>query len=158
MAYGANPVLYTTKQHFNRILSLADLQDKMVDLEKDREWKEPRDAYSFSEDETWALLQMLSFLQDYAYKGRDDEDAINYMQREWRLTFNSLPFASGDEEQRPGMSCFYVRNGQNYLTVAFSNEDVAYLIVPRTFETDARAIANDLGCEIKIYEDEVINA
>lgn len=153
--YGANPVLYTTENYFNRIMSLSKLLDRLVDLEKDREWKEAAEPYLFTEDQTWALLQTLGLLQDYRYMGRSDAEALNYAQREWRLTFQSLPFAGGNAVQEPGMSCFYVREGRSYETVAFAADDVSFLIVPREFEGIAASIAEELRCAVKIYEDEV---
>jgi len=38
IGYGANPALYTTGKHFDRIKKLAELLARMEDLEKDKEW------------------------------------------------------------------------------------------------------------------------
>src|SRR5262249_16224008 len=118
-------------------------------------WRETGETYRFTEDETVALLETLGFLQEYAYRERTEFDAINYYQREWRLTFQVLPFAGGDADQNPGMSCFYTRNAVQYPTVAFGEHDVSYIIVPAAFADRAQAVASTIGCAVRVYEEEV---
>lgn len=113
IGYGANPALYTTAQHFSRIKQLSVLLERMEDLEKDREWKEEVEPYNFTEDETVAFQEVTDFLQEYSYKSQDHSEYVTYYQREWRLTFRSLPFAGENKPQNPGMSCFYTRNGKS---------------------------------------------
>jgi hypothetical protein len=153
--YGANPVFYTTNSHYNRIVEVSTLLEKMMDLEKDREWMSKPNPYSFSENQTVALVEILSFLQDYCYKGKKDPSATNYTQREWRIAFKTLPFAANKEPQKPGMSSIYIRNKISYYNMAFADSDVRYVVVPREFEDDARSIDRDLKCDIRIFEDEV---
>jgi hypothetical protein len=155
IAYGANPVFYTTKAHFERVVEISKLLDRMVDLEADREWRSEAEPYTFTEDQTLALLETLCFLQEYGYRGREDDEAINYTQREWRLAFRALPFAGEGKTQEPGMSCFYIRGSKSYPNVAFGSSDVSYLVVPREFRSEAESLAADLGCGLRIFEDEV---
>ncbi len=155
--YGANPVLYTTNTHFERIKHIGTLLERMKDLEKDREWKEDPDIepYQFTEDETIALMEIMELLQEYSHRKEDGIDYITYYQREWRLTFKVLPFAGSDSEFLAGMSCFYIRNGKSYHIFKFKREDVTYLIVPEAFASKAEPLAALLGCELKLYEREV---
>lgn len=158
MGYGANPVLYTTSQHVGRAKHVSDLLGAMLELEKDREWRETHRPYPFSSDQTEALLGISTLLQEYDYKGEMRPDGINYEQREWRLTFHTLPFAGGDSEQKPGMACFYKRDGKSYPTIAFAPSDVVFLVVPRRFEPEAQVLAGSLGCAVRIYESDVLRA
>ncbi len=150
--YGANPVFYTTGTHFTRVRAIASLLARMKDLEKDREWLEKVEPYRFTEEETVSLLEVMEYLQEYSYKNVDAADYVTYHQREWRLAFSSLPFASGASEPGPGMSSIYVRNGQSYKTFTFAPADVAYLVVPLRFWWAARPIAARLGCGLKVLE------
>lgn len=150
--YGANPVLYTTGIHFDRIKLIGSLLDRMKDMEKDREWRQEMESYIFTEDETLALLEVTEFLQEYAYKNQDLSDYVTYYQREWRLAFRSLPFAGDRQPQLPGMSCIYIREGQSHLIFKFARVDVEFIVVPIRFWFKAREIAKYLGCKLKIYE------
>jgi hypothetical protein len=151
--YGANPVHYTTAPHFERIKQVSFLLERMKDLEKDREFRqEEREQFSFSEDETAALLEVADFLQEYSYKNNDNVDYVSYYQREWRLTFNTLPFAGGTSEHLPGMSCFTKNGDMSYKIFKFSPRDVAFIVVPIRYLLSARMIARQLGCKLKIYE------
>jgi hypothetical protein len=152
IGYGANPALYTTGEHFLRIKQLSGLLERMEDLEKDREWKEDVEPYNFTEDETVAFQEVTDFLQEYSYKNQDHSEYVTYYQREWRLTFRSLPFAGGTKSQDPGMSCFYIRNGKNYSTVKFSNDDVDYIVVPARHWFQGRKLSKQMGCKLKVYE------
>ncbi|SPP65998.1 abortive infection system antitoxin AbiGi family protein [Nitrospira lenta] len=150
--YGANPVHYTTRAHFEKIVHVARMLERMKDSEKDREWKEDGEPYSFTENETVALLEVGEFLQEYAYKNEDHSSYVTYYQREWRLTFNSLPFAGGTSEHRPGMSCFYIRDGKSYRVFKFSPDDIEFLIVPWRYYLKSRQLAKRYGYKVKCYE------
>ena len=154
--YGANPALYTTGNHFDRIKKLAELLARMENLEKDREWKEDLETYNFTEDETLALQEVTDFLQEYSYKNSDYSDYVTYYQREWRLTFRSLPFAGGNKTQEPGMSCFYIRNGKSYSNVKFCSSDIEYIVVPFKYWLQGRKISKKTGGKLKIYEFSVL--
>ncbi len=106
IAYGANPVFYTTSKHLARIQHIETLLATMKELEKDREWKNAIEKYPFSEDETVALMEVLEFLEEYSYKNEDDGPYLHYYQREWRLPLGILPFAGDNKPLEPGMSCF----------------------------------------------------
>lgn len=150
--YGANPALYTTRQHFERIKKLANLLARMEDLEKDREWKEEVEPYNFTEEETLSFQEVTDFLQEYSYKNNDYSDYVTYYQREWRLTFRSLPFAGGTKVQAPGMSSFYIRNGKSYSNVKFCKSDIEYIVVPFGYWWEGKKLAKHMGCKLKIYE------
>lgn len=153
--YGTNPVLYTTAKHLERIKHIGSLLERMKDLEKDREWRQELEPYQFTEDETVAMLEVMGLLQEYSYKNADGTDYVTYYQREWRLTFNVLPFAGDNLPHAPGMSCFYSRNGISYPIFKFTESDVQYLIVPEVYESRAAHLAKSIGCDLKIYEREV---
>jgi hypothetical protein len=152
IAYGANPALYTTGEHFSRIKKLSELLERMEDLEKDRESREEVEPYNFTEDETVAFQEVTDLLQEYSYKGQDHSEYVTYYQKEWRLTFRSLPFAGGNKLQEPGMRCFYCRDGKNYSTVKFSTDDVDYIVVPARYWLKGRKLANKIGCKLRVYE------
>lgn len=149
IAYGANPALYTTGEHFSRIKRLSGLLNRMEDLEKDREWKEEVEPYNFTEDETVAFQEVTDLLQEYSYKGQDHSEYVTYYQREWRLTFRSLPFACGRKPQEPGMSCFYCIDGKSYSTVKFSTDDI---VVTARYWFNGRKLASNIGCKLRVYE------
>ena len=153
--YGANPVFYTTKAHLERIKKLSVLLSSMRELEKDREWKEDSQPFSFSEQQTIALNEVTDFLQEYSYKNEDYKEYITYYQREWRISFKTLPLANGDTVQTPGMGSFYMKEGITYPIFLFDRVDVKYIIVPRLFKNKARPLAQQLQCDLKIYENEV---
>ena len=150
--YGVNPVFYTTKEHFNNIMNIAKLLERMRDLEKDREWKEELEPYQFKENETVALMKTIEFLQEYSHNSKDDGEYVNYYQREWRLAFNSLPFAGGDQPHLPGMSSVYNKGDKTYFVFKFGAGDVEYLIVPLRYWLKGYKLAQQLGCSLKIYE------
>jgi len=150
--YGANPAMYTTDEHLSRIKKLAELLERMEDKEKDREWREDVEAYDFTEDETVAFQEVTDFLQEYSYKNQTCSEYVTYYQREWRLTFRALPFASGNKPQNPGMSCFYTRDGTNYHTFKFSKEDVDYIVVPAKYWIRGRDLAKKLRCKLRVFE------
>ncbi|TMO66712.1 hypothetical protein CWC18_02760 [Pseudoalteromonas aurantia] len=154
--YGANPALYTTGQHFDRIKKLGELLARMEDLEKDREWKEDLEPYSFTEDETLAFQEVTDLLQEYSYKNKDQSDYVTYYQREWRLTFRSLPFAGGSKPHEAGMSCFYVRDNKRYSIFKFNNEDVEFIVVPVRYWLCGWKLAKQMKCKLKIYEMSVL--
>jgi hypothetical protein len=155
IGYGANPVLYTTGHHFEKVKNLGILLDQMKDLEADREWRAAVERYPFTTDETLALIEVMEYLQEYAYKNHDDRDYVTYYQREWRLTFRSLPFAGGDSPHIPGTGCFDGKGGIDRPIFKFAPQDVAFLVVPLKLWWTARPIARMLGCGVKIYEWEV---
>ena len=153
--YGANPVLYTTGMHLDRIRNISNLLERMKELEKDREWRSEVEPFNFSVDETIALIEVLGLLQEYSYKNDDGTDYVTYSQREWRLTFEVLPFAGGTTEHIPGTSSFYVREGISYGVFKFDKSDIEYIIAPAGYEERALDAASMLGCNVKIYESEV---
>ena len=150
--YGANPAFYTTGVHFERIKHVTNLLDRMLELEKDRQWKEGFEAYRFTEDETLSLKEVSELLQEYSYKNEDHQEYVTYYQREWRLTFNSLSFSGGNKVQQPGETCIYIRDGKPYKTFKFSVADVAFLIVPACYWWRARKLAKKFNCAVKVYE------
>jgi hypothetical protein len=155
IAYGANPVFYTTSKHLARIKHIDTLVAGMRELEKDREWKEEVEPYRFTEDETIALMEVTDFQQEYSYENKDDVPYVTYYQREWRLPFNILPFAGDDKPHEPGMSCFYSRDGKSYPIFKFRSADVAFLVVPRAYQETVSELARDIGCKVRIFEDDV---
>lgn len=157
IGYGANPALYTTGKHFDRIKKLADLLARMEDLEKDREWREEENQYPFSTDETLAFQEITDFLQEYSYKNNDFADYTTYYQREWRLTFRSLPFSGGAKMHDAGTNCFYIRDGKSYSIFKFANEDVEFIVVPLRYWLRGKKLAKKMGCKLKIYEISVRN-
>jgi len=155
IAYGANPVFYTTSRHLARIRHLEALLARMKDFEKDREWREELEQYRFTEDETIALTEITDFHQEYSYKNDDNTPYVTYYQREWRLPFSSLPFAGAGKSHESGMSSFYIRDGESYPIFKFGSSDVAFLVVPRAFQGIVSDLVQRTGWEIRVFEDEV---
>jgi hypothetical protein len=147
--YGANTVFYTTERHLNRIVELNTLIKKLISEEADREWKSERERYQFTTEQLVSLHEIFGFTQEYSYK----TNHVNYFQREWRLNFNTLPFVSGsDELNKPGFASFNIKE---FGEMMFATEDIEYLIVPKAYSEDAKRLSVQIGCNLKIYEEEV---
>lgn len=151
--YGANPVLYTTKIQSERMKVFTNLLVKFAEFEKDREWKEsPEEPYQFTTTEFEKFLEISGFLQEYEY----DINRINYFQREWRINYQTLPITPGNSPQKPGDGGIHGMVGNKIMCeMLFAKEDVNYIVVKRDFEVRGRQLASTIGCELKIYEDEV---
>jgi len=80
---------------------------------------------------------------------------VTYYQREWRLTFRSLPFAGGSNPHIPGTSSFYIKDTKSYSIFKFKPDDVEFIIVPYKFKESGKKLAEKLGCRLKIYETSV---
>ena len=153
MRYGANPVLYTTSVHMDRIKKIITLLERMVDREKDREWRDELEPYAFEEDETCAFVGIAEFLQEYSYKNiNETADYVTYYQREWRLPFRALEFAGKGTPQAPGMGGFYIRDGIGYKTMAFAPADVDFIVVPIRYWREGRSLSKRLDCKLRIHE------
>jgi hypothetical protein len=148
--YGANPVFYTTSKHYNKIKCQLALLDRMKDLEKDREWKECTEPFHFTEDETFSLLIVSGLLQEYSYKQNDNK--LNYSQREWRITFNSLPFAGQNKKLCPGMSSFTKEDGKSVRILKLHPEDIEFIVIPKSFEESGKELAKSISKPYKIFE------
>lgn len=153
--YGANPVLYTTRKHLDRIRNITCLLERMKDMEKDREWRSEVEAFNFSEDESIALLEVLGLSQEYSYKNVDGARYVNYFQREWRLMFNVLVSAGSTKEHKQGKSSFYIKDGISCAVFMLGKSDIEYIIALAEYVERASVAANILGCHVKIYESEV---
>lgn len=152
IAYGANPVFYTVGLHLERIKEIAELTAGLYEYYRDREWREDFEPYQFTDTQFLALHEITEFSQEYSYRNADSSDYVNYYQREWRLTFNSLKFAGGLNLHSPGKSCIYIQDGKSYQIFKFSAADVAYIIVPWRYFWRGRNLAKKLKCGLKIYE------
>ncbi len=154
--YGSNPVLYTTKKYQNIIQSAHTLLSKMLELDKDREWKEASQEYFFTIDELFAMQNVFSFLQEYSHNSTNEDNNVNYYQREWRLALKTLPVPSGSDEPPSGQAGSELDDldkTKSHWYFKFSIEDVAYIIVPENYLSSANEISKVLkNCEIKIYE------
>lgn len=146
MAYGANPVLYYTPHNANLIDNLYRKYLKQG-LEKE------------TLELTQAIGQLTCFLQTYAYT--ENEDDINYYQREWRIAYGTQPLqkvgGSWDGPVQPGQ---YQMVGNNEgLWLGISPDDIAYLVVPRRWKDEALDLLNQLNIPalIRPYEDWVIS-
>lgn len=155
--YGANPVLYTTRRHFDRIRSIFGIQDIMLEAERDREWqKQFSSIAAFSEEQTWALYEILGYLQEYSYHDRDHDQYVTYHQREWRLSFDCLELQTSGLSNEVGKKSFAIENGASHRVFNFDKADIDFIVVPKSHKKEAKPLANKLGCKLKIYESEVI--
>jgi hypothetical protein len=172
-AYGATPVFYATEQYYERIKGLTALVDRMKESEKDREWRivpgnEPEDGieskeeielreklgpYQFTEDETVSLMILSGLLQEYTHKRKDTRN--QHQQREWRIIFDALKFASGSTDPEPGMSCVQKVAGKDVWYMKFDPDDIEFFVVPRSHEEQGRKLATQIGKPFKILEKEL---
>ena len=152
ISYGANPVFYTTGSHLERMREVYNLTSSLYELYKDRDWREDVEPYQFTDKEFLALHEISEFTQEYSYKNNDSTDYLNYYQREWRLTFNSLKFTSGSDNSIPGEASFYIKDGDSHEIFNFSSDIVSYIIVPWRYYWKARELSKKLNCKLKIYE------
>jgi hypothetical protein len=147
--YGANPVLYTTERHLNRIIELYKLIKRLLNEEVDREWKSEMERYQFTTEQLFSLHEIFGFTQEYSYKANH----INYYQREWRLNFDTLPFESGKGLNKPGYRDIKgMVDGKFTGEMMFAKEDIDCIIVPRAFLKKTQKLAAQICCNIKIYE------
>ena len=147
--YGANPVFYTTPKHYNRIKSQLSLLERMEELEKDRGLRQEFEPYQFTEDETFSLLIVSGLLQEYAYK--QDGNRLNYLQREWRISFNSLPFAGQGKVLLPGMSSFKIVAEKSVGFLKFDKDDIEFIVVSKAFEEKAKALSDEISKPYKCF-------
>jgi hypothetical protein len=157
MAYGANPVLYTTDEMRNKVHAFISLVKKLHSEEVDRESRSQGDRYQFTSEQFWALFDMMGLTQEYSY----DDDRINYYQREWRISYNALIMGhvkGGGPQTIPGQGAMFGRipNTDKFAcSMLFDVGDIDYLVVPEAFRDRAALLANPIGCPVKIYEQEV---
>ncbi|MEA4905172.1 MAG: abortive infection system antitoxin AbiGi family protein [Bacteroidaceae bacterium] len=161
--YGANPVLYTTREMNERVEKFISLIGRLQSEEVDREWRDSAlnadvgDRYQFLSEQFFAMFEIAGFMQNYQYS----DTSIDYYQREWRINYETLPKALGMEPQvTPGQGAIYgsIGTGERRriaCSMLFDLDDIDYIIVPREYEEQARNLTNDLRAEVKIYEDEV---
>jgi len=149
MKYGANPVLYTTSKHLDRISEINKLINNLLSKEVDREWKGEIESYQFTSDQLYSLFEVFGFTQEYAYKDRDN----NYYQREWRLNYETLPFESGKGAEKVGNGGMHgMVNGKFMCEMKFAIEDIDYIIVPKSYYRKCSELTNIPKEKIKIYE------
>jgi hypothetical protein len=122
----------------------------MEDLEKDREWRDEIEKYQFTEDETYSLQIVSGLLQEYAY--RRDNSRLNYCQREWRISFNSLPFAGNGTMIQPGMSSIKVVDGKTIRYMKFELNDIEFIVGPKKFKKEIKRLSNEISKPFKIFE------
>lgn len=140
--YGANPVLYYTRQMATRI------QDVYSNILKNR-GDMATDKFSLSLDELLGSLSRL--FQAYSYE--DDDTELNYYQREWRLVFDPKKFSV---DQKPGTYTLKGKNEGSYFI--FEEKNILFIVVPRSIENEATNFINNNhpAIDVKIFEDIVI--
>lgn len=161
--YGANPVLYTTKEMNERVETFISLIGRLQSEEVDREWRDSKlnndvgDRYQFTSEQFYAMFELAGFMQNYQY----NDTSIDYYQREWRINYETLPKALGLEPQDTagqGALHGYIGSGNKKKTACsmlFDLNDIDFIVVPREYEEQTRILMNELRAEIKVYEDEV---
>lgn len=150
--YGANPVLYTTGKHINRVKNVNGLINKLLSEEVDREWKSEMERYQYTAVQLYSLQEFFGFTQEFSYKERDE----NYYQREWRLNYDTLPFEVGKGAEKVGYGGMHgLVNGKFMCEMKFSLDDIEYIIVPRTYFKRRKEISYFTEIKFLIYEDEV---
>ena len=161
--YGANPVLYTTREMNDRVEKFISLIGKLQSEEVDREWRDAAlnddagDRYQFNSEQFYAMAELAGFMQNYQYS----DTSIDYYQREWRINYETLPKALGLEPQEnPGQGAIHGSIGEGerrrvVCSMLFDLNDIDYLVVPRAFYDRALHLVTGLRAEVKIYEDEV---
>jgi hypothetical protein len=156
--YGANPVMYTTAKHLERIKSTNSLINKLLSEEVDREWKDAKlnddlgDHYQFNSKQLFALNELFGFTQEFSYKERDE----NYYQREWRLNYETLPFEVGKGAEKVGYGGMHgIVGGKFMCEFKFSLDDIDYIILPKSYFKRKKEISELANDKFKIYEVEV---
>jgi hypothetical protein len=150
--YGANPVLYTTSKHIDRIQNINTLINKLLDEEVDREWKNGMERYQFTSEQLYALHDFFGFTQEFSYKERDE----NYYQREWRLNYATLPFEAGKAAEKVGYGGMRgVLGGKFRCEMKFSLDDIDYIIMPKSYFKRRSEISILTKDKFLIYEVEV---
>ncbi len=163
MGYGANPVLYTTREMNEKVETFISLIGRLQSEEVDREWKDATlnydfgDRYQFTSEQFYSLVELAGFMQNYQYSER----SVDYYQREWRINYATLPIAIGEQPQIiPGQGAIYGSIGEGNrkkiaCSMLYDLNDIDYIIVPRNFYQQALELVNGLRADVKIYEDEV---
>jgi hypothetical protein len=156
--YGANPVLYTTAKHLERIKSTNSLINQLLSEEVDRVWKDAKlnndvgDRYQFTSEQLYALNDLFGFTQEFSYKERDE----NYYQREWRLNYETLPFEAGKGVEKVGYGGMHgLVDGKFMCEMKFSLNDIDYVILPKSFFKRKKEINELSNDKFLIYEVEV---
>lgn len=161
--YGANPVLYTTREMNERVEKFISLIGRLQSEEVDREWRDATlnddvgDRYQFSSEQFFAMFELAGFMQNYQYS----DTSIDYYQREWRINYETLPKALGMEPQdTPGQGAIHGSIGEGKrkrtaCSMLIDLGDIDYIVAPREYELQARNLTNGLRAEVKVYEDEV---
>ena len=150
--YGANPVLYTTKKHIDRIENVNGLINKLLGEEVDREWRGEMERYQFTAEQLYSLHEFFGFTQEYSYKERD----INYYQREWRLNYDTLPFEVGKGAEKIGYGGMHGLVGGKFMCeMKFSIDDIDYIIMPKSFYKRRNELSELSNDKFLIYEVEV---
>lgn len=148
--YGANPVLYTTNQHLDRMKEISGLIGNLLAKEVDREWRSEGEPYWFTTEQIYALNEVFGFTQEYMYKDRDN----NYYQREWRINYDTLPFESGNGAVKVGYGGMRgIVGGKFMCEMKFSLDDIDYLIIPEKYIS--RKDEFNINIPILIYEEVV---
>lgn len=161
--YGANPVLYTTREMNERVEKFISLISRLQSEEVDREWRDATqnddigDRYQFTSEQYFAMFELAGFMQNYQYS----DTSIDYYQREWRINYETLPKAIGMEIQdTPGQAAISGSIGTSnqqriYCSMLIDLDDIDFIVVPRAYGDQARNMTDSLRAEVKIYEDEV---
>lgn len=161
--YGANPVLYTTREMNEKVEKFISLIGRLQSEEVDREWRDATlnddvgDRYQFTSEQFYAMAELAGFMQNYQYSNT----SIDYYQREWRINYETLPKAIGMEPQvNPGQGAIHGSIGEGArrkvaCSMLYDLNDIDYLVVPRAFQARAQQLVDGLRAEVKIYEDEI---
>jgi len=161
--YGANPVLYTTREMNERVKTFISFIGRLQGEEVDRPWRDATlnddigDRYQFTSEQFYSMFELAGFMQNYQYS----DTSVDYYQREWRINYETLPKALGMEPQvNPGQGAIHGSIGQGTrrrtaCSMLFDLNDIDYLVVPKDYEEQAALLVNGLRAEVKVYEDEV---
>jgi hypothetical protein len=161
--YGANPVLYTTREMNERVETFISLISRLQSEEVDRAWRDATlnddigDRYQFTSEQFYSMFELAGFMQNYQYS----DTSVDYYQREWRINYETLPKALGIEPQvNPGQGAIHGSIGQGAsrrtaCSMLFDLNDIDYIVVPKDYEEQAMLLVNGLRADVKVYEDEV---
>jgi len=163
ISYGANPVLYTTREMNEKVETFISLIGSLQSEEVDRDWKDAKlnndvgDRYQFTSEQFYAMAELAGFMQNYQYS----DTSIDYYQREWRINYETLPKAIGlDPQVNPGQGAIHGSIGEGArrriaCSMLYDLNDIDYLVVPRSFQPQAEQLIDSLRAVVKIYEDEI---
>lgn len=147
--YGANPVFYSTPVNYLEIANSFEYLQQLDGLFADRS-AEFYNSNKVTQEQLFGLHKIFGYIQEHTYRPGEESSAVDYLHREWRITFHSLAGTVGVVEEKPGTSGLERVDDKLHRYLNFSPNDVRYLICPKEYETQVTNIAINLGAHVGV--------